>query len=508
MPKYTILAKDFHSPLVRNEIWVQGLRQWSRYFGVPDADMGIVSRENAIWYISDVRTFNRAREVFRAKIDANPTELANVMVLSETWGQEMNAYTGTLSTMDLPARTGEELISSYTRFAELQARQYAVGALLPLIDLGGGSFLEVWLQTYLASRLPEDERNRAFSIFTTPVKNSFSLDQEEALLRLATELFNDASVRTLFVSAKAQDIVTQLPSISSAAWKKLQEHTAEFSWVYYVYQGPAYTEVQFADFLKQIALSGKDPSAQLVELHLARKALLAERDTLIARLAPDEREKKLLLLVAEFVWSKPRRKDYQSKSYFHVETFFRELARRADISLRHARSATQEQIARMLRGEKIETKLLQSQYLFHVVVGEGSERERVLVGTDAEAFMSRVTEEQGVSVDMDEIRGSTAFPGSARGIVCVVNRSEDIDKMQPGAILVSIATTPSIVVAMKRAAAIVTDEGGLTCHAAIVSRELKIPCVVGTKIASQALKDGDEVEVDAVNGIVKVLKRA
>ena len=61
---------------------------------------------------------------------------------------------------------------------------------------------------------------------------------------------------------------------------------------------------------------------------------------------------------------------------------------------------------------------------------------------------------------------------------------------------------------MKRASAIVTDEGGITCHAAIIARELKVPCVIGTKIATQVLNDGDLVEVNANQGIVKILKKA
>jgi pyruvate,water dikinase len=58
---------------------------------------------------------------------------------------------------------------------------------------------------------------------------------------------------------------------------------------------------------------------------------------------------------------------------------------------------------------------------------------------------------------------------------------------------------------MEKAAAFITDEGGITCHAAIVSRELKKPCIIGTKIATQVLKDGDLVEVDANNGVVKIM---
>ncbi|NTU99308.1 hypothetical protein HGA64_04895, partial [Candidatus Falkowbacteria bacterium] len=60
--------------------------------------------------------------------------------------------------------------------------------------------------------------------------------------------------------------------------------------------------------------------------------------------------------------------------------------------------------------------------------------------------------------------------------------------------------------AMKKAAAFVTDEGGVTCHAAILARELKKPCIIGTKIATSVLQDGDLVEVDADNGVVRILK--
>ncbi len=78
-------------------------------------------------------------------------------------------------------------------------------------------------------------------------------------------------------------------------------------------------------------------------------------------------------------------------------------------------------------------------------------------------------------------------------------------KMQKGDILVSIATNPDLVPAMKKAAAVVTEQGGVTSHAAIVARELRIPCVIGTKIATKVLKDGNKIEVDATKGIVRKL---
>ena len=78
-------------------------------------------------------------------------------------------------------------------------------------------------------------------------------------------------------------------------------------------------------------------------------------------------------------------------------------------------------------------------------------------------------------------------------------------KMNYGDILISSATTPAIVPAMKKASAFVTDEGGLTCHAAIVSREMNKPCIVGTLTATKLIKDNDIVEVNATKGIVQIL---
>ena len=80
--------------------------------------------------------------------------------------------------------------------------------------------------------------------------------------------------------------------------------------------------------------------------------------------------------------------------------------------------------------------------------------------------------------------------------------------MNNGDILVAPMTSPDFIVAMRQASAIITDEGGMTSHAAIVSRELGINCIVGTKIATKVLKDGDLVEVDADQGTVKIIKKA
>ncbi len=117
---------------------------------------------------------------------------------------------------------------------------------------------------------------------------------------------------------------------------------------------------------------------------------------------------------------------------------------------------------------------------------------------EAEAVVAKVT----------EIKGQIACVGKVSGKVRILMKNQDVSLVEKGEVLVTSMTVPTFLPAMERAIAFVTDDGGITSHAAIVARELKKPCIIGTKIATKVLKDGDLVEVDANTGIVKVLKRA
>lgn len=100
------------------------------------------------------------------------------------------------------------------------------------------------------------------------------------------------------------------------------------------------------------------------------------------------------------------------------------------------------------------------------------------------------------------LKGETASPGSASGSVKVVKSLKELGKVKQGDVMVAVMTTPDMVPAMKKAAAIITDEGGMTCHAAIVSREMQIPCIVGTRKATKTLKDKQTVTVAATHAVV------
>ena len=98
------------------------------------------------------------------------------------------------------------------------------------------------------------------------------------------------------------------------------------------------------------------------------------------------------------------------------------------------------------------------------------------------------------------LEGLAASPGIASGKIKIVEEMSDLSKIKKGDILVTKMTNPDMVVTMQRSSAIITDEGGLTAHAAIVSREMGIPCIVGTQEATTLLKDGETITIDGYNG--------
>ena len=108
-----------------------------------------------------------------------------------------------------------------------------------------------------------------------------------------------------------------------------------------------------------------------------------------------------------------------------------------------------------------------------------------------------------------ELKGAIAYRGKIRGKVRkILGKGDRIGRIDKGEILVTKMTSPKFVTIIGKVSAIITNDGGTLCHAAILSREFKIPCIIGTKIATKVLKDGDLVEVDAEKGIVKIIERA
>lgn len=188
----------------------------------------------------------------------------------------------------------------------------------------------------------------------------------------------------------------------------------------------------------------------------------------------------------------------------------KEIAKRLSASVDVLDGMSHMEVKYCLAQDKISAELLNhiEQRLKRCVIIMKELNYEWLIGDEAKEFFKLHGFADDLTDDIKELKGATASKGFARGIVKVCKLSTEISKITEGDILVTAMTTPDFVPAMKKTAGIITDEGGITCHAAIVSRELGKPCIIGTKIATKVLKDGDIVEVDADNGVVRILSRA
>lgn len=193
--------------------------------------------------------------------------------------------------------------------------------------------------------------------------------------------------------------------------------------------------------------------------------------------------------------------------YKEMEQFqqklFKQAAIKTGINEKLFRTLTPaEFISYLESGSLPQEDILKKRYEYSVVVAS-PEKNELIVGKEARGIIKRIA---GVDASaIKEFKGVIANKGTARGVVRIISTEADMAKFEGGDILVSPMTRPEFLPVMKTSAAYVTDAGGLLCHAAIVARELNKPCIIGTKFATQVLKDGDMVEVDANHGAVRIL---
>jgi len=496
-------AGDFNSPMLRNYILVSACFKLPTLLSVSSPGIGIFSRRNRVHYVADMSNWAKAHEELKQKALADPHYVEWLIDQSIERGEAMNTWTDQhIFNANLAKLTGKELYGLFAKFSELQQTEYAFGMTLPILDFLGFSFVERNLEVFLKSKVLPDKYPPYYEVFTAPIHNSFAQDQEEDLLKIMAE-FLSGSWADDVQSESLEELTKSYPAFVA----KLKKHAHKHGWVYYVFIGPAFTEQHFLDFIKDYLAKGINPNARLQEIAEQKKHIAALKEQYLNELKPDAFHKSILELAGKMVWAKPRRKDYQSKSYYHVEKLMREIAKRLNITLDQARAATPQMLEQALTTGTIDAAKLNELYDAQFCLPNDDGTITVLAGKDAIIFYEKhVAVEEAKAASATELKGMCACKGTARGIVKIINQPADMGKMQQGDVLVSLATSPGIVPAMKKAAAIVTDEGGLTCHAAIVSRELNIPCVVGLKTATKTFKDGDNVEVDATKGIIKKIK--
>ncbi len=219
-----------------------------------------------------------------------------------------------------------------------------------------------------------------------------------------------------------------------------------------------------------------------------------------------------LLEISDFMAKlQDNRKHVTTITLSYIDNFLAEIGRRFNIKHELVRYLIQAEITldnlKKMNNRLLEERRAKSVFFYTYESQKEKEPEKrgiVFTGANADKMIIQLMDED--HGEAKELRGNCASPGKVTATVKVCRGASEIAKVKHGDILVACMTQPEFVPAMKKASAIITDEGGLTSHAAIVCRELGIPCIIGTRKATKVLKDGMKVEVDADKGIVKILK--
>ncbi|KKW34312.1 MAG: Phosphoenolpyruvate synthase/pyruvate phosphate dikinase [Parcubacteria group bacterium GW2011_GWA2_53_21] len=355
-----------------------------------------------------------------------------------------------------------------------------------------------------------------------PRKISFKISKEDLSRLIASDTISDyvqdrlallsisESIKekalAALMSESNEEIIQQLGRFHPQLYAQIESYAKDFNWV------PVNHHVQPLNLdlaLNLVREAVKDASAadELTELKKRPRSVIEEKKKLFRKYEFNPSELSFINFFKEINCINESRKAAMSKALLWSYPLFQEIANRVGVDVVSLRQLTSFEMSAVLRTGKVNSRfqnIIKSRLQYYYCLLKGS-RLKEGSGEPAKTFVQDLLALQNKPVS--EIKGNIAQKGYAKGPARLILMEYQVQNLLPGEILVTSMTDPDMVPAMKRAAAIVTDEGGITCHAAIVSRELGKPCVIGTKIATKVFKDGDMVEVDAERGIVRKMAR-
>ncbi|MEK7084836.1 MAG: PEP-utilizing enzyme [Patescibacteria group bacterium] len=262
-----------------------------------------------------------------------------------------------------------------------------------------------------------------------------------------------------------------------------------------------WTKTELLDQIKDFANPEKDLACMQSEREEAGKRV-AE---VFATLSDNPLLLKIAMVIHEYIYLRTERIDRYKWYLMNAAPFYRELERRFELGSGWAANFSEQEIFHAFEDGILPGIADLKHRAAHGCVSFIKPKETVVISDPDEqrrAIASAISGYYDEKVKK-EVKGRVAYKGNVEGIARVIIHIKDIPSMQDGEILIANMTHPDYMPAIYKAKGIVTDEGGIVCHAAIISRELKIPCVIGTGEATKIFKTGDMVEVDAMKGIVR-----
>jgi phosphoenolpyruvate synthase/pyruvate phosphate dikinase len=432
----------------------------------------------ADWYL-DMKDVRRGSKVLieKAKKDKGLSKK-----LLKAWKKDEELFDKffiKFNKINLHSLNNNELLNLYKEYVTLAINRFTSSAVIDHFALGTDEIIEKMLRSEIKGLEKESDFTNIFSIATAPIHQSFINKAEIELLKIIIKNPKDVKI--------------------------IETYQKKYYWTKNNYiQAQTLSVGYFKSEIKNWLKSKKDLRTTLAQLqntpaiNRQKKAQLLKKNRLSPLL------KTLITISEDFTWWQDERK---RATYLNIDMgtkILSEMAKRTDYEMESLKFLLTAEIAEWFLKKNISREELRQRMLKSVIIvtRDGFE---TITGKKVDNVKKIIIGNKKKD-EIQDIRGLSASTGRVIGKVKVVGSAREIDKIIEGDILVAVMTRPDYIAGMKKAAAVVTNEGGITCHAAIVSRELGIPCIIGTKIATQVLKDGDLVEVNANHGWVRKIK--
>lgn len=387
----------------------------------------------------------------------------------------------------------------YKEFSEKYSAEYGVALFTEYFTVWSDIIINRILKKLPKELYPDLEK------VTRPYKKTFLNKEELAALKIGLLLIKISQKEKILLSRlKLNYLKKNFPKI----FEKIKKHQEKFYWIQsnYKYTEPVTIKKFFQNIKRSVKhLTEKEIKEKIKFLENYEINFERERKKILKKLKLSTKEKRSLILISKITWLHDMRKMANLIGSFWSNKFLARASKILKIKRLYLQFTFRNELFEMLKGNGPSLKELKKRLEGCVTYHDRYGNSFFIVGERFKWLKRKILERNFIR-DIKDFRGTPASYGRVRGRVKIITNPLK-QKFPKGYILVAPMTRPDYVPLIRRALAVITDEGGITSHAAVVSREFNIPCVVGTKIATKVLKDNDLVEVSAVHGIVRIITK-
>ncbi|MDO8553816.1 MAG: PEP-utilizing enzyme [Candidatus Micrarchaeota archaeon] len=387
---------------------------------------------------------------------------------------------------DISKLSKQELFDLYNEFYEKYVAEYDVSLIYQdSFSMDAQNFISPVMEKIL----PKDKFHEYYAILFSPINESFINSEKKDLMKIAN--------KSLILKLTTEE------GILNSLKNDLESHSKKYFWIQNNYAHTIILDSRyFASRIIEELKEGVVPDSEINKINSIVPETIKMKNELIRQLNLSQDVINLIKIAECFAFMQDERKKYVLKGCHYLQRFLVEFSRRSGLTEKELRYCIHPEIKGILFDGIYDRRELERRREYCVIINVPGNYE-VVSGKDAQETYHNIF---SLNVSVDELDGVCASRGFVEGPVRIIMKKEDLKYMQKGEILVTSMTRPEMVVAMKKAIGIITDEGGITSHAAILSREMGIPCVLATKIATKVLKNGDLVELNADEGLVRILR--